>query len=92
MCYNCGCLLPNDPMGSDDNITNRTFEHIAKEQGKSLRNIQKDVYNMLKVNKITNKHVDEMLLKATKVWGQSLEEAKKNTMELLKHELKKDNG
>lgn len=51
MCYNCGCGNPNDNMGDDKNITNKTFEEAAKS------------------------------------WGQSKEEAKKNTLKLLQKEV-----
>ena len=52
VCYNCGCQNPDDDMGSDKNITNKTFDEAAK------------------------------------AWGQSVEEAKKNALELLKQEVK----
>jgi hypothetical protein len=59
MCYNCGCRIPNDPMGKREvyegggSLTDQTFKHMAK------------------------------------VWGMSDEEAKKNTLELLREELEK---
>ena len=87
MCYNCGCSLPDDNMGSDDNITTKSFEHIAKEEGKSVEQVQKEVYQMLKNGRITSSHVTEMFIKASKVWGQSIEEAEKNTKELLEQQL-----
>lgn len=41
MCYNCGCGMPDDPMGQGHagaepegkSITNKTFEEAAKSQG-----------------------------------------------------------
>jgi hypothetical protein len=53
MCYNCGCQMSDNDMGSEKNITEKTFEEAAKAM------------------------------------GQSVEEAKRNTLEMLQDELKK---
>jgi hypothetical protein len=54
MCYNCGCGIPDDPMGKDP----------VSKGGPSL--IEADFKNM------------------AKGWNMSLEETKKNTLDLLK--------
>ncbi len=35
MCYNCGCGMPNNDMGSPKNITTKSFEEAAKVMGNS---------------------------------------------------------
>lgn len=59
MCYNCGCGLPNDPMGKK-----RVYEG-----GPSL--------------------TEDDLKVMAKGWGMSLEETKKNMLELLQKEKNK---
>ena len=57
MCYNCGCGLPNDPMG----------KKRVKDGGPSLT--EEDI---------------EMMAKG---WGMSVEETKKNMLELLEKQI-----
>lgn len=59
MCYNCGCGIPNDPMGKGKVSTG----------GGSLTD-------------------DDFKLMAEK-WGMTVEEAKKNTLALLKTQFEK---
>jgi hypothetical protein len=88
MCYNCGCLLPDDDMGSVDNITNSTLDHIAKEENKTRQQVMLELATILESNQeITNPHFIEMFEKASKAWGQPIPEAKKNTLDLLKDQL-----
>jgi len=70
--------MAHDNMGNDDNITEKTFEKVDKEK----------VYEYLTQNS-PNKEFDQMFEKAAKAWGQPVEEAKKNTLSLLKRQLKK---
>ncbi len=58
ICYNCGCGIPNDPMGKGK----------VSEGGGSLT--EDDI-----------KHMAEK-------WGMSIEESKKNMLDLLKKEVK----
>lgn len=93
MCYNCGCHIPDDNMGSPDNITTSTFKHLGEHWGKSDHDTKLAVYNHLIGNSADlsdhdKEHIDEMFEKASKAWGQSLEEAKKNAQSMLKSELK----
>ena len=81
-------MMPEDPMGHEDNIVNNTFDHLAKEKGKTRQEVQMEVYHMLVDGKITDPHVDEMFEKASHAWGQSRKEAEKNTRDLLKDVLK----
>lgn len=37
MCYNCGCGLPDDDMGNEKNITNKTFDELAQINGTSSK-------------------------------------------------------
>lgn len=60
MCYNCGCGIPNDPMGKGK----------VSEGGGSLTE-------------------DDIKYMAEK-WGMSVGESKKNMLELLQKEVKKD--
>ena len=48
MCYNCGCGLPDDKMGDENNITNETFEKAAKASNQPLREAQENTYELLK--------------------------------------------
>lgn len=89
MCYNCGCFNPHDDMGSKDNITEETFKHLAEHWKKPLVETKSIVYKMLQENRIDEPDLIEMFEKAAKAWGQPVEEAKKQTQQLLKSELKK---
>jgi hypothetical protein len=88
MCYNCGCLLPKDNMGSENNITDKTFSEMARKKNKDIVTVQHEVLHMLESDKITDADVEAMFGTASKVWGQSVIEAKQNTKELLKQVLK----
>ncbi len=48
MCYNCGCQMPDNDMGKPTNITNRTFERVAKEWGQSVEEARKNTLELLK--------------------------------------------
>lgn len=48
MCYNCGCGMPDDNMGSDDNITTATFEKASKAQKQTSDEAKRHVFEMLK--------------------------------------------
>lgn len=87
MCYNCGCQMPDDTMGNPSNITNDTFKTLAKRWDKSFEETQKMVKDMLAKGE-TNKDFEEVLEKAAKAWGQSIDEAKQNTLELLTQEMR----
>ena len=84
MCYNCGCRNPDDDMGHPDNITEDSLQHLSEHWGKSLQETKLQVLKMLEENKIEDPHLVEMFEKAAKAWGQSTDEAKENTLSLLK--------
>lgn len=87
MCYNCGCMLPDDPMGHEDNIVEEHFVSLAEKKGKSKKEIKAWVLDMLEAGKVTDADVQEMFDKASKAWGQSGKEAEYHTKELLKDTL-----
>jgi hypothetical protein len=93
MCYNCGCHNSYDDMGHPNNITEETFIHMAEHAGKSVEQIKSDVYHLLEKELKDNKkikedpHLTEMFEKAAKAWGQSIDEARKNTFNLLKNDV-----
>jgi hypothetical protein len=91
MCYNCDCGNPDDTMGSDSNITNQiTFTNLANKWGISFDEVRKLAYAELTGQKVDDdkKHdLDHMYDEATKAWGQTVEEARTNTLKLLKREL-----
>lgn len=90
MCYNCGCFNPDDDMGSTDNITNETFRYLATKGKKSEDEVKLDVYNALKNKTVdANKDLKETFDKAAQARDQSVEEAVKQTYQMLKGELKK---
>jgi hypothetical protein len=47
MCYNCGCGMPNNDMGMDENITNKTFDEVAEAMGLSARESKKNALELL---------------------------------------------
>jgi hypothetical protein len=71
-------------MGSPDNITEETLKRLA--QGKDLNQFKKDLLSQLQANNLDPK-LETEFVKAAKAWGQSVEEAKKNTALLLKEQL-----
>ena len=55
MCYNCGCGMPDDPMGkghagvelNGKSITNRTFGVAADSQGMEAEEAKKNTLKLL---------------------------------------------
>ena len=47
MCYNCGCQMPNNDMGKEENITNKTFEQAAEAMGLSVRESKQNALELL---------------------------------------------
>lgn len=91
MCYNCGCGIPEDSMGHDDNITEITLEKLSKKIGKDLHETKHYLLFVLETYFEKNKDLikedkdlEEMFEKASKAWGQDVEIAKKETYKLLK--------
>ncbi len=79
-------------MGSDDNITEETFEHLAGDLGKSVQDVKLMVFHQLEEKQAGKSvemepHLVELFNKAAKSWGQSVEEAQKNTFRLLRKQL-----
>lgn len=92
MCYNCGCHIPDDDMGHPDNITTDTFRALGKRVGKKEPETRQWVFDYLEEqmknpNSEKNSDIEEMFKKASKAWGQSIPEAKKQTYKLIKSEL-----
>ena len=56
MCYNCGCGIPDDPMGEGNagvdpegkSITNKTFKAAAQSQGMNELQAKKETLKLLK--------------------------------------------
>ena len=46
MCWNCGCMMPDNEMGSRDNITTATLRRAAKAGGN--RTIKELMENVIK--------------------------------------------
>lgn len=53
MCYNCGCGLPNDPMGKGrvseggGSLTEDDIKHMAEKWGMSVAESKKNMLQML---------------------------------------------
>ena len=47
MCYNCGCQMPNNDMGKDENITNSTFQAAAEAMGLSVEESRRNALELL---------------------------------------------
>lgn len=89
MCYNCGCHIPQDDMGNPQNITDSTFKKMAQAKGIDEKELKQQVHDYLESGKTDNAEFEEMFAVAAKTWGQSVEEAKKETLSLLKTTLNK---
>ncbi len=85
MCYNCGCANVLSDMGNPHNITESTFDTLAKKLNKSVADTKKFVASLI-INKDKNPEIEEMFANAAKAWGQSIDEAKSETLKLLKDE------
>ena len=90
MCYNSGCHIPDDDMGHPDNITVSTFQSLSKTL--NVKDARKDVFEYLDAQNADpdaakNPDIEEIFLKASKAWGQSLSEAKKQAYNMLKSEM-----
>ena len=48
MCYNCGCQMPNNDMGMEENITNATFAAAAEAMGLSEKESKQNALELLK--------------------------------------------
>ena len=90
MCYNCGCHIPQDDMGHADNITTLTFHELSHKWGIDESDVKKAFLNQLQGTQDPKfgAEIDEVLEKASKAWGQSLDEARKNTLGMLLKEVK----
>ncbi len=93
MCYNCGCEMPDDPMGHQENIITQTFTTIAGTMGMDPHALMLKVMHDLESQLADPTYelepdIENMFEKASQAWGQPIEEAKKNTLALLKKTLK----
>lgn len=84
MCYNCGCHIPQDDMGNPDNLTDSTLKKIAEGRNIPLDKLKANLKTYLQSNLTDDAEFEREFSKAAKAWGQSVEEAKKNTLQLLK--------
>lgn len=92
MCYNCGCRISDDDMGHPDNITTFTFKELGKKLGKKEPEARQWVYDYLEAqfndpDFPKNDDIEKMFVSASKAWGQSIKDAKKQTFNMLKVEL-----
>lgn len=90
MCYNCGCTIPDDNMGSDDNITEKTLHDLSHTWGKGIDETKRELLSVLTKDdpRLKEDPLKSMFEKAASSWGQSVEEAKKNTASLLKSQFR----
>lgn len=89
MCYNCGCHNPHDDMGHPDNIIDeKQLKDLATHWDKSLADTKNELYKILSSDEpIEDDFLNQIFDKAAKAWGQSVDEAKKNTYKELKNQL-----
>lgn len=92
MCYNCGCHIPDDDMGHPDNITTLSFKTLGKKVAKKESETRQWVFEYLEAQyndpeAALNSDVEEMFVKASKAWGQSIKDAKKQTLNMLRSEM-----
>ncbi len=48
MCFNCGCGVPTDKMGHEENITEDTFTKAAQAMGQTVAEAKQETLKMLK--------------------------------------------
>lgn len=48
MCYNCGCQMPNNDMGHEENITNATFKAASNAMAMSEEESKQNALELLK--------------------------------------------
>lgn len=83
---------PGDDMGHPDNITTDTFRSLGKKIGKKEPETRQWVFDYLD-NQVKNPafaknaDIEDMFMRASKAWGQSVKEVKKQTYSLLKSEM-----
>ncbi len=62
MCWNCGCMMPDDPMGSPDNITTEKLRKAVKAGGnKNLKELVEN-FNKTYKKKIKDTPVDTAVI------------------------------
>lgn len=83
MCYNCGCHIPQDDMGHPDNITDQTLEELAKARKVTVAQLKTTLKEYLTGGQSGQADFEAMFDKASKAWGQSIEDAKKQTLKML---------
>jgi hypothetical protein len=81
--------MPEDDMGHPDNIINQTLDRVAAEMNLEPGAFRTKLSHDLEAQAADTSMeldaaVEEMFLRASKAWGQPVEEAKKNTLALLK--------
>ena len=85
MCYNCGCSLPDDPMGDERNITNKTLKQLSQKKNISFDELKKDLLAQLHAGTSMNDaDYKKMFQDASEAWGQRIEDAQRETEALLK--------
>jgi hypothetical protein len=91
MCHNCGCGVPQDDMGNPENITDNTLTNLGQAWGgMALADVELLVFNYLQGQRPDDAKVhdlEHMFESASKAWGQTVDEAKAETLKTLKREL-----
>ena len=55
VCYNCGCGMPEDDMGNQDNITEDKIKKAAEASGTTVEEAKKNMLEMLQ-KQVKEKH------------------------------------
>jgi hypothetical protein len=75
-------------MGDPENITTQSIEAMAKSYNVPSISLKEGIFQYLNTPNFPNNPVlEEMFSKAATAWGQDVQEAKKNTLEMLRQEL-----
>jgi hypothetical protein len=101
MCYNCGCEMPDDPMGQGHaltepegkSITDHTFQHLSNDWNMDESQVKELVYGMLigeKQDPVKQKFMDHLYEVAGESQGMTKQQAMDETKRLLKIVLKKN--
>ena len=48
MCFNCGCQMPDNKMGKDENITTKEFAAAATAMGQTTEEAMLETYKLIK--------------------------------------------
>jgi hypothetical protein len=77
MCWDCGCKMYDDDMGSPNTITTKRLEEMASSSGKSLEEFLDELHEAIHQGKLPDGLTAERMEAAANDMGHSVENALK---------------